>query len=451
MIPDEITTRPWHLVRYGTPAEAQYLCDYAASFDATVFNANMVAHAPRAVALFVGERGVKPFLIDPLTHAFQHDPAVLMNKDGNLKKSIRKLADQYGSLVSDRAGITPINPKDLSQAAIEEMCDAVMLFQRETIVKRLEEEGLTDYLEFAEVGAIARPMVLVAPYFFMGAQTWREWLGLNISFADCAADRTDGEPLYLELVIDQAVLADDAATTTIASAYAGASADGVLVWIDSFSEHDVSPAALLRFMSLVRTIHSSGKRVVNLHGGYFSVSLLGPAGGSILGGVCHGMEYGEDRAVVPVGGGIPMARYYYPDLHRRLRYADVLRLATRRGYLADSRAFHEHVCDCPVCRSVIDGDTNRFAQFGEGREVSFQRKGQLVTLNYPVTASKDLCLRHYLERKRIEFARHISIDAPDADSEANVLRAVVDKYTEDLGLETVAYLLGWAEAIAPRQ
>lgn len=38
------------------------------------------------------------------------------------------------------------------------------------------------------------------------------------------------------------------------------------------------------------------------------------------------------KVVVPVGGGIPMSKYYFTPLHFRMRFADLLTIYNRLGW-----------------------------------------------------------------------------------------------------------------------
>ena len=123
----------------------------------------------------------------------------------------------------------------------------------------------------------------------------------------------------------------------IAGKYGSLPAAGILLWVDELDESSVGKQLLKRFTELIRGLKNRGKQVYNLYGGYFSV-LLGRADGGMLDGVCHGPEYGESRSVVPVGGGFPVARFYYPEVHTRVRYADAARILGRQGYFGDTPA-----------------------------------------------------------------------------------------------------------------
>src|SRR5207248_8423947 len=118
------------------------------SYDGVVLNANMVAHAREGIAAFLMSKteGL-PYLIDPLTHAFQHEPSAIRNKFENLKSSIRALADYYGAPVQDVAGKRPIIPADFADAKIlDEFVGRCLDFQKESLSGKMSASEWNQYL-----------------------------------------------------------------------------------------------------------------------------------------------------------------------------------------------------------------------------------------------------------------------------------------------------------------
>src|SRR5439155_1265305 len=147
----------------------------------------------------------------------------------------------------------------------------------------------------------------------------------------------------------------------------------------------------------------NGREVINLHGGYFSVLAAGKLGNGAMSGVCHGPEFGESRAVVPVGGGIPIARYYLRHLHTRVRYRDALRYLRLKGWLIDAATFHVNVCDCEECVATLSGDPANFIKYGTGTAKEVRRGGGITRIEYPSGETKLRCLKHYLQKKKFEY------------------------------------------------
>lgn len=442
-----------HLARFGMATESVHLSQFRDSYDLLVFNANTVAHMPGAVARLVSEGTAKPFIVDPQTHAFQHDPAFVKTQNAkgewSLKKSVDKLADVYGSVIRAKAGQKAVVPTDISDAVAAEIAEGVVRFQMLTVAEQDVSEENREYLDWMGLD-ITTPAVIVAPYFYMDARTIDQWLPVNILLAQKTAafvhSEYEGTGLFLELVVDRDVLLDPDAVDAIATGYGDADCSGVLLWVDGLTEQEAPKKMLSGFAGLARSLRGKGKAVYNLYGGYFSILLAHPEFGGLLSGVCHGMEYGESRAVVPVGGGIPMAKYYVPFLHQRLRYGDAARLFFERGLLDSTDAFYARVCGCNTCREVLANDPQKnFALFGEGKPVTFRRRGAAVTLSYPNQDTKGRCLSHYLERKATEFNAMASSPAADLLS---ALVVTADEYEGDLGVEGVSHLRVWHSVLS---
>jgi hypothetical protein len=433
------------MLRFGIAREAKYISRYWQDIDVLLLTANSVAHTPKAIATFVGEKRIDRFLVDPLTHAFQHDPQFANNPDSGLpKSSLKKLAAAYGAPVEARLGVERVLPEHFAEhSVLSGFARRVVAFQESAIAQKMDDEGISEYLDFAGIGEIARPAAVVAPYFYMSASTIEVWLGLNVSLvqeSDVACDPS--LPLLAELVIAKDVLSDDSAVAELVRAYGDLPCGGILLWVDDFCEGHASSAELDRLQHLLTGLRAQGKPVINLYGGFLSMALCHDAGAGLLAGVCHGLEYGEDRAVVPVGGGIPTAKYYLPDLHERLRFVDAARVLTSLGWLVDAPTFHAHVCDCQTCIDTIAGDPLvNFARFGE----IFTKRDKLHReRQYPYPETRERSLAHYMNRKRIEWTALASASRPvlvaDLRASASRYRGLVD--IEDVaGLETFARFL----------
>ena len=186
------------------------------------------------------------------------------------------------------------------------------------------------------------------------------------------------------------------------------------------------------------------REVINLHGGYFSVLAAGTLGKSAMSGVTHGPEFGEFRSVVPVGGGIPIARYYIPALHTRIRYREAVKFLKAKGWLVSAEAFREHVCDCPECLETLGGDISRFTEFGKGKVKDVKRGSGIVRIEYPTTQTKLHCLRHYLQRKAIEYR------FADTASKEQIIANLHDGrgFKDVMGLDGVSHLQRWEKALS---
>lgn len=438
-----------HWMLFGTFAQKNFF-EYPAvgTYQGTLINANMAAHAPAGLAAFLLEKTAQAtYIIDPLTHAFQHDPDAVTNDEGEVKSSVRSVADAYGEPLVSRVGAKPVLPSAFNNKGIlKGFTQRRINFQCEQLTSFMRESDATKYLEKDEVEA--HPYAVVAPYFFMTETTLDDWLPVNVDCATHAAEVHCDEPskVFASVVIDQGILLDGSLIDRVTRAYSAIERiDGFLIWIDDFEEQSASSSTLRALLKLGRGLRRHDREVINKHGGYFSVLAAGAPGNSALTGVTHAPEFGEYRGVVPVGGGIPIARYYIPDLHARVRYRDTLRMLVAKGWLDSADAFHANVCDCDECKATLDGNPANFVGFGEANTKSVKRRGGLVRIAFPTKAARDRCLRHYLQRKNREYKA-----AESASSKVLLdnLLAGVEKYEDVGGLDGVKHLRLWHRVLS---
>jgi hypothetical protein len=434
-----------HWMLFGTFAEQRYFV-YPTSdtYRGVIINANMVAHAPDGLAAFLLERTNLTYLIDPLTHAFQHNPSFVLGPDGEAKSSIRTLAEEYdpnSKHLQQLVGKKPLLPRHLSDRQIlQSFVDDCIRFQRQELVDAMRNADAAKYVLFDDPKL--SPHALIAPYFYLTEGTYADWLQLEIECCRMARVLAPKERLYAGIVVSRGLLNDESKRNEIVAAMLATPVDGFVVWVDDFDEQQSGEAELRDFLSLAEALRANKTRdVVNLHGGYFSILAAGNAGGSVLSGVTHAPEFGEYRSVVPVGGGIPMARYYVPELHARVRFREALRLFQLMGWLKDAATFHANVCDCSVCVETLNGDPANFVLFGKGNVKEVRRGTGVVRIDFPTGETKIRCLQHYLQRKRREYKA--SAGAPRNDL-LGELRQGYTRYEDYLG-DGVAYLRSWSD------
>ncbi len=438
-----------HWMSFSTFAEQRYF-EYPVSdaYFGVLINANMVAHAPAGLAAFLLEKtSGKRYLVDPLTHAFQHDPSLITGKDGETKSSIKVLSESFGSPISEIVGQRSLRPNDLKGAVVTEFVQRVLDFQATSLKTEMEQSELMKYLDENDVQL--HPCALVAPYFFITEVRLEEWLEVNVHCITEAAKLRTAYPrskLYGAVVLSKGVLSNPSRLERVVSAFKELPVDGFLLWIDDFNEHDASSLELSSFLSLTSQLRGQNneREVINKHGGYFSILAASPLGKSALTGVCHGPEFGEYRGVVPVGGGIPIAKYYIPKLHTRMRYRDAVRVFTEAKWLNSAEVFHKQVCDCDACRGVIASDTANFTLYGDDTVKTVRRGKGLVRIGFPTSATKLRCLEHYLQCKHREF--QTASNAP-SDVLVKNLEDGIDTFESVCGTDAIAHLALWKEAL----
>ena len=122
----------------------------------------------------------------------------------------------------------------------------------------------------------------------------------------------------------------------------------------------------------------------------------------------HGIEYGEYRPVIPVGGGVPLAKFYFPRFHKRVDYdPDAANILLEMNWIKDRNTYLNKICSCKMCQEVIRDDdvASGFQEYGK---TAISKKNGKA---YPTAEAMDKSRRHYLNTKNreYEFCRSSSI------------------------------------------
>lgn len=432
---------------FATFAEQDYfIYPSKDSYQGVFIKANMAAYAPQGLAAFLMEKtNHLPYIIDPITHAFQHTPEAIQNKEGIVKKSISNLVNAYGEPIKSIAGNESLTPDHFSdKIKLENLVNNCIAFQKEQISKIMLDSDANDYL--GKGIHELRPKAVIPPYFFISGQNYEDWLKINISSVEHALLNDSELDIYAYISLSKNILDNENALKKIETAYSEMDVAGYVLWIDDFDEHNASINTLKQFIRLVRALNNNTKvEVINLHGGYFSIMAAGISA-NYLTGVAHGPEYGEYRSVIPVGGGLPFAKYYLPKLHKRLKFAEASNLLREFGWLKSTAEFFENVCDCPECKEVINTDPDNFTKFGESNPIELKRGKNLIRLQYPTQETKKLCLRHYLQKKEAEF-RFVE-NSNDLEIKQDLINSI-KQFEKSFNLDSVEYLNNWREVLFP--
>lgn len=451
-----------HWIRYGTAGDQKYLIgDFEETYDQLVINGNMVAHMPSSLSHFITQRAKKPFVIDPQTHAFAHDLSHLQStsksSNGDIKRSWKKLLGHYGEHISKILlhYSRPLDPKDFDEENLRyDFVEKVLTFQNNAITGELETGEDREYLEFLQNEKnidpfIRPPAILIAPYFYIDGPLYEEWLDLNIELLNDARRILNSKKDYqqflaAQLVLSKDILGEESVRNEIVQKYSKAKPNAILLWIDNFSEHNASEFELIHYKELLKGFANEEIPVVNLFGGFFSVALARLKSEiQNLSGVCHGLEYGETRPVIPLGGGIPVARFYSRQLHHRLPPRVALRVIKILGGLENVETFLEKICDCKNCESIISEDpiADLNAYF-ETKSSSFWRAGKRISMEFPTSIASDNCTKHYLLCKQWEYNENwnVAVLKDKFKENSHLLR-------KEIGSEYSGHLSVWEKLI----
>lgn len=441
-----------HYLRFGKSSEKKILEEHQDSFESIVINANTLAYFGKSLSTFIFIKGKqKNFFIDPMTHAFQHSLDKISDDKGEIRSSIKKLIDHYGNPInySILNNKRPVSPKDFSSNKIKNsFTKKVLDFQKEHLLYSADKD-FKSYLEDSKFKKLipTKPIFLVAPYFYLRESNYENWLNLNKQFIEIAKGLESTITVASELVLNKnlfsKLIKENRIMNQIFDVYK--SANGVLFWIDDFDEHKESAERLNELKKFVIEFKKKypKKFIINLYGGYFSQLLLKLG----LDGVVHGPEYGESRAVVPVGGGIPIAKYYFPSLKKRIPSNEVIWLLKYLN-VKSKEDFKNKVCKCKVCKNLIKNKPieNFIEHYGKVHPVVIKGRYGTQVREYPDTETIENSLAHYLEVKKEEFR---NIKESDIKSLLNKLE---NSYEEIKNLNFVEekqfdYLMKWVTVL----
>ncbi len=419
-----------HILRYGTVAEKVHLEKALSAYDYLSINGNTAAYVSNAIAQFIVDKFFstpeKGFFIDPITYAFQAtykvnsiDLLYNQKKDTGekiLKKSVEKLIEIYGEPVTKITEGRTVSPIDFADINVFNVfCENVLNFQYSLIDQHIQQKDLAKYIEYVSKNDLPQlhPKFLIAPYFYLNADDSevKKWIELNVEFIkksiDLSRDRFNNSPVYGQLTINKNILKNSEIIDCITSSYNNVDLKGLTIWVDDLNEHESSFEELSSFMDLLRRLNCKTK--YNMYGGYFSI-LLTHKKIALLNGVSHGLEYGESRKVYPVGGGLPVSKYYFQPLHKRMDFTDAFYLLNGAKIIDSSlsnwgstKPYYDAICNCEQCRKILHDEMINFIEFESREFYDIKRKNQTLRRKKASSDTKQNCLYHYLLCKKREF------------------------------------------------
>jgi len=453
-----VATRIYH---YNTHAEKRYFLgpQHHGLYDMIALNGNIVSNTPEGVAGFLATAG-KDFYIDPQTHAFQH-PTIHLKRDISdkeagepqqyeFKPSIVKLATErlkgpFADVVQNDKPIRPTvfldGSDNIRNDVVDVVCEHVMSFQLNAMLAELDDEAKE------LIGDMSRlqPNFLIAPYFCLATHPWREWFKINVACYKRTRELFKDLPIYFGLVLSRDRLNDRA---EIIEALSLVKPNGILLWIDEHVEEMLGGSEIDSYVNFLQGLKQVAGTRYNSHGGYLSILLCHSEVGGLLDGVGHAMNYGEHRAVVPIGGGLPMAQFYLLSVHSRLRYADAASIIQPKGWLNSVEQYRENICRCHQCQELLKekgGAEAAFAEYGKSNPVTITRRpGTIVRLEYPTKEAKQAATRHYLYNKAKEFE---NIEEKNFRELLIELNNTYNAISSDGGEDFVRHLFTWHEAL----
>lgn len=427
-----------HIIRFGTLADKKDLIALSDTYDMIVVNANAIAHSGNSIANFllrnICVKGDKQYYIDPITYAFQdhlellhskpkkqtdqNGRRVVVDREDMLKQPIkppfRKLIDEFGPILEGIRVNKPLQADmflyHLEESQLTDFCRRVLDFQKNTVRNVLKSDEIGRYLEYdgVETDKGMNPAFLIAPYFYMDIDNYDEWLAVNTKlYGMCRSSEAENIEIRMEIFVDRRLLQHSNLLDKIANECLKTGCSSFILWIDGFEETLATETEIDNLLFFLRKF--VGKSVYSAYGGFFAILLCHNEIG-LLNGVSHGLEYGEDRRGYPVGGGQPTSKYYYPPLHRRLKYLESFDLLERCGYLdtntymwGESYAYLKEICRCKICKELMPEYMKGFDKYRSTDMYEVRYAGHIQRRTMATSDEKKRCRYHYMYCKKMEF------------------------------------------------
>lgn len=406
------------LLRYNTGTDKKVFVKFKNDFDAVIFNSTILAYSGSAITDIVSIHKNK-YIIDPQTHIFQHDISTIStrNKKGeiNIKASVTKYFDKISCkltqiIESEKRSVT-ISEAQENQ---EELVDKVYEFQTSYINQFLDKKEYSKYLKFTN--NFPTPKLIIAPYFMLkneySNEELNEWLKLNkdmiIKFYNLNNDK---EEIAAQIVLDKKVLTNSSIINFIKETYRDTPCSYIFIWISDFNSFDATKEQREAFYKLLEVFKKIDKKPIMTYGGYDAIFLCNKDITNRLYGVAQSVGYGEKREITPVGGGMPVNKYYFYPLHMRLRFGDASQILLDSGYFSnqksnsdDTKDYYKNICDCKMCKDTIKQDINNFNLYNASKAYEMKSKNDVgIQRLRPTTEASYIAAMHFLGCKKKEW------------------------------------------------
>jgi hypothetical protein len=408
-------TEPLRLLRYNTGNDKKVFLNFKDDFDVVIFNATIVAFSGSAIADIVSIHKNR-YIIDPQTHIFQHDKSLLQSlkqTENKIKPSIGKYLSELPSTISDILlyNNRPITANDILKS-INQLVEKATLFQIDYVQNLIKNKDYEKYLDFLQLRP--KPFLVISPYFMLKKeytfQENSEWLKINRLCLEETINQTTKMSIAAQLVIDKDILIDDVYLSKIIDTYNFAGFDYIFIWVDDFSTFFSDEKSVKGFRNLVSELNKINKKVLMTYGGYDSILLSNSTSKYKICGVAQSIGYGESRSITPVGGGLPINKYYFPPLHKRLKFHEAAYLLRKFGYFDKSEKeeiyvnrYFENICDCRQCRQIIRNSIEDFNSYNDSIPFEINSKNGILKRNRPTTEATFISSMHFLYRKVNEW------------------------------------------------
>jgi len=350
--------RPAVLLRYGRARDSRLINEVTQRgwLDGLVVPGNILAYQAVATPHYVRSFDL-PYVIDPMSYVFARKDWFMPANE--MRPSIRKLLESHGKALHAvcEGEARALQPDDLTSTFLDDLAAGAIDFQT-SAVSQTPSAHIERYFKFLKRTPPSpkgrAPEAVVAPYFFVDAgDSGPSWLDANLQVVSAVAQA--GNPVAAVLFYDTRLCVPSPRPLwrRVITGYQQCEAETIFLWADNLEDDFEDPGPGRGLAEATKALASSGKRVLALYGGYFSL-LLHRKG---MAGISHGMLYTQHKAAEAAGSpaGPPPVRYYFPDFHQFRSIAQAVRIV-------DSASIGVP-CDCTICRAIFQGDPGRIVEF----------------------------------------------------------------------------------------
>lgn len=448
------------MLRYNTGTDKKAFVAFKESFDAVIFNATIVAYSGSAIADLVSVHK-NQYIIDPQTHIMQHDIMAIMSKDKktgqyHIKRSVKKYLDQLPGSVME---IIEKENRPLSTAEINSIIDdlvkSVFEFETQYVNSFIKKKEYDKYLRYVNVGP--EPKVIIAPYFMlkkdMAESQIHEYVELNRKCLEKFSLYQEKQelhyPVAAQLVIDREILKNKNLCGLLKEYYDYEGYEYIFLWISDFSSFECSMEEKKKYYDLLEALNQMGKKPLMAYGGYDSILLTQAQMPVRLFGVAQSVGYGEARSITPVGGGLPVNKYYFYPLHRRMRFDEALGILMENGYFSSDKSNVEHandyyaeICNCEQCKKIIKNDIDNFRVYNESIPYTVNARYGEIKRNRPTTEATLVAAFHFLFCKNNEWGQVNKIERQE------LIRQLLSDYKRYGSKEAQKQIEEWCDIFA---
>ena len=453
------------LIRYNTGTDKKLFTEFASYFDAVIMNATIAAYSGSAMADLVSIYKDR-YIIDPQTYILQQKYEMLTSNTAK-KVGIKKSISQYLEQLPDVFVETLSNKKEISikllNENLDELVDKVGVFELEYITSFIQKKEYNKYLDFineiecSDIVGVPRPRMLIAPYFMLKADYTsvesQEYLKLNKNASLKFYNKfySKGYPIASQLVMEKEVLGsigDDSSTflQELVKNYEETQAEYIFVWIDDFSPITSDVSISRAFSILIKALNKIGKKPIMAYGGYDSILLCNKDSKTRLYGVAQSVGYGEKRQITPVGGGLPVNKFYFPLTHQRLKSEDTNLVLfnmdlfnTKISSKDRALSFYKRVCDCNQCKEILKNDFDNFLQYYDSNPFTMKNG---IRRNRPTQKALEISARHFLYCKVKEWE---TVESSSFEELVNCYVNNIKEYGKFYDNGFYARILKWVE------